>query len=101
MKKKFGLSEDVIRKILFVILNHANVEKVIIYGSRAMGNYRENSDIDLTIVAPLLSLSDLLRIENEIDDLLLPYKIDLSLMHQIDNQDLIEHIKRVGLEFKI
>ena len=40
-----------------------------------------------------------LRIENKLDDLLLPYKIDLSLMHEIKNVDLLDHIKRVGVVF--
>ena len=39
------------------------------------------------------------KIENELDDLLLPYKIDLSIFHQIENQDLIDHINRVGIVF--
>ena len=39
------------------------------------------------------------KIENEIEDLMLPYKLDLSLFHQIENPDLIEHIKRVGKDF--
>ena len=82
-----------------VFKKYPQIEKVILYGSRAKGNFRANSDIDLTLVAPALSLTDLLRIENELDDLLLPYKIDLSLQHQLDNQELIDHINRVGVEF--
>jgi hypothetical protein len=46
-----------------------------------------------------MSFSELLKLESEIDDLLLPYKVDLSLKHQIDNQELLEHIERVGQEF--
>jgi uncharacterized protein len=44
-----------------------------------------------------MDTTELLKIENEIDDLLLPYKVDLSLFHQIDNPSLIEHIQRVGI----
>ena len=40
-----------------------------------------------------------MKIENELDDLLLPYKIDLSLHHALDNPELIDHIRRVGLVF--
>jgi hypothetical protein len=41
----------------------------------------------------------MMRIENELDDLLLPYKIDLSLFHALDNSELIDHIRRIGVVF--
>jgi predicted nucleotidyltransferase len=64
-----------------------------------MGTYRNGSDIDLCIEAPLLGLTELFAIDNKIHDLLLPWKIDLSIKHTIDNQDLINHINRVGVLF--
>jgi len=64
-----------------------------------MGNYRNRSDIDLTVVGESLTHSQQLRIENALDDLLLPYKIDLSLMHEIQNVELLDHIRRVGVVF--
>jgi type I restriction enzyme S subunit len=70
-----------------------------LYGSRAKGNYRPNSDIDLTLKCKNVDLSTLFKIETDLDDLLLPYKIDLSIFHKIENQDLIEHINRVGVVF--
>lgn len=75
------------------------IEKAILYGSRATGNYRPGSDIDLTLVGEKLNLTTLQKIENELDDLLLPYKIDLSLHKQIRNKELLEHIERVGKVF--
>lgn len=77
---------------------YASIEQVIVYGSRAIGNYRNGSDIDLTIVGEA-TYSDLLKLENELNDLLLPYKIDLSLLHQIANKDSIAHIEQVGKVF--
>lgn len=99
-RDNFGLDSSTIKKIRLIFANYSSIEKVILYGSRAIGNYRSGSDIDLTLLAPQLTTSDLLRIENELDDLLLPYQIDLSLYHQIENDDLLEHIQRVGVEFK-
>jgi len=64
-----------------------------------MGTYRPGSDIDLCIEAESLGLSELLSIENRIDDLLLPWKVDLSLLHTIDNPALQDHIRRVGVTF--
>jgi predicted nucleotidyltransferase len=88
-----------IESLFQVFSKCANIEEVILYGSRAKGNFRDGSDIDLTLKGKKLSTSDLLRIENQIEELILPYKIDLSLYHQIKNPDLIEHINRVGVLF--
>ena len=74
------------------------VERILLYGSRAKGTHRPASDIDICLVAPLLGLPDLMRLDMEIDELLLPWKIDLSLWHQIDNPALLEHIQRVGID---
>lgn len=99
MKIKSGLSEETIQKLQSLFQKHTEIQSVTLYGSRAMGTYKNGSDIDLTIHAPDWSLTELLRLENEIDDLLLPYKVDLSLDHQIENQELLEHIQRVGEVF--
>lgn len=95
----FGLSVSILNKIRAVLENHPEAEKCIIYGSRALGNYRPNSDTDLTLTGENLSFSTLLRIENELDDLLLPYQIDLSIMSKIDNHNLLHHINRAGKLF--
>jgi len=96
---KTGLSRQTIASIQSVFESSPLIEQVVLYGSRAKGNYRPGSDIDLTIKSSAMTLSDLLKLETLLDDLLLPYKIDLSLHHQIDNQALLEHIERVGLVF--
>jgi len=99
MEPLFGLGEDVINKINSIFLKYPKIEQAIIFGSRAKGNFRPGSDIDLVLISPNGTLSDQLEIENQLDDLLLPYKIDLSLMHQIDNPDLLDHIRRLGKTF--
>lgn len=94
---RFGLSEDVLSSILDVLTQYQQVEAVILYGSRAKGNFRNNSDIDLTLKSRNLDYATLVKIENQLDDLLLPYEIDLSNYSDIDNAELIDHIKRVGI----
>ncbi|MBC7465925.1 MAG: nucleotidyltransferase domain-containing protein [Bdellovibrio sp.] len=96
---KFGLDESTITKINSVFRKYATIEKVLVYGSRAKGNFKPTSDIDLTLFSSSLDLSGLFKIENELDDLLLPYKIDLSLYAQLDNENLKDHIQRIGLIF--
>ena len=96
MPKLYGLPEDAIAKLCGIFSQYPAIQSVLLYGSRAKGNYRPGSDIDLSIQAPTLGLSDLLAIENQIDDLLLPWTVDLSLLHHIDNPELIDHIRRIG-----
>ena len=95
----YGLGEHTINAIQSVFQHYPAIKKAILYGSRAKGNYRNGSDIDLTLVGEDLDLSTQFKIENELDDLLLPYKIDLSLLYKIENPDLIDHISRVGKVF--
>jgi predicted nucleotidyltransferase len=95
----YGLNAETVAKIHGVLAKHPEIKQAILYGSRAKGNYRDGSDIDLCLVGETLTLGQLLKVENELDDLLLPYKIDLSLFHALDNLELIDHIRRVGVEF--
>lgn len=93
-----GLPAASIKAIQQVFHRCPGIRQAILYGSRAKGNFRPGSDIDLTLKGDL-TYQQLLRIETELDDLLLPYKIDLSLYELLDNPALIEHIDRVGKLF--
>jgi len=95
----FGLNHRVILRLREVFAKMPTVEQVIIYGSRAKGDYRPASDIDLTVKGAAVTWHDVQVIEQKIDDLLLPYKVDLSLFAHIDNENLIDHIKRIGKVF--
>lgn len=95
-----SLNQNTIDKIHAVLARYPQVEKAILYGSRAKGSAKPGSDIDLTLCGgPDLSLRVLYRIMDDLDDLLLPYTIDLSLFSHIDNPDLLDHIQRVGVTF--
>lgn len=96
---RFGLSEATIAQIKQVLAHYPQVERAILYGSRAKGNYQPGSDIDLSLTGDELELTLLHQIEIALDDLLLPYKIDLSSYDQITNPNLIDHIERVGILF--
>jgi predicted nucleotidyltransferase len=97
--KLFGLPNAAIVKIRAVFAKYDEVKRVILYGSRATGNYRLGSDIDLCIEGETLNLTQLLKIANQVDELLLPWKIELSLKHEIDNQALLDHIRDNGIIF--
>lgn len=94
-----GLPASVIKKIIGVFSSFPEIEQVLLYGSRAKGNYREGSDIDLCIRGHKIESSLLSHIEAKLDDLFLPYKIDLALQHDIQNQRLLDHIERMNTVF--
>lgn len=82
-----------------VFATYPPVTEVRLYRSRAMGNFRQSSDIDLSIMDEAVTDAQLMKIENDIDDLPLPYSVDLSLFHPIDNPALTEHILPSGKVF--
>ncbi len=96
---KYGLSEASIAQICTVLEAYYQIDLAILYGSRAKGNFREGSDIDLTLCGKSIDLTTLNRIADQMDDLLLPYKIDLSILDTIKNDALLDHIQRVGVVF--
>jgi len=96
---KFGLKEETIAKICSVFEKNPDVLKVTIYGSRAKGNYRIGSDIDLTLFGTNLDYNLLKTIEDEIDELDTPYLFDISIYNNLGSESLKEHIDRVGKTF--
>jgi predicted nucleotidyltransferase len=95
----YGLKEEFVKQIQHVFSNFPGIERVTLYGSRAMGTFKPGSDIDLTLEGEGLNLQFLSRLDDELDELNSPYTFDLSLRKQIENPDLLEHIRRVGVLF--
>jgi uncharacterized protein len=93
---RFGLPEQAIQEIQGALALYPEVEKAILYGSRATDTFKPGSDIDLTLVGENLTHNHLLGIMFDLDDLLLPWMIDLSIFDTIDHPELREHIERVG-----
>ena len=96
----FGLPQATRDKLCAVFSRHPSIHTVLVYGSRAKGNYRPGSDIDLSLQCESLETSlpfaEFLQIQDEIDDLMLPYTVDLLQYGQLANPDLKDHINRVG-----
>ena len=95
----FGLPASAIESIRGVFGKHLSITQAVLYGSRAKGNYKAGSDIDLTLHGEALDSRELRLILDELDELMLPYTIDLSIFAQLDHPDLREHIERVGVVF--
>jgi predicted nucleotidyltransferase len=96
----YGLKDKTVQDIKSIFSKNPLIEKVILYGSRAKGNYRTGSDIDITLFGKNLTLDNTVYpLMDKLDELYLPYTFDISIYSQIDNPDLIDHIKRVGVVF--
>jgi nucleotidyltransferase substrate binding protein (TIGR01987 family) len=82
-----GLPQEATERILALLAEHPSIQRVVLYGSRALGRHRPGSDIDLCLEAPDMGLAELL----------LPWRIDLQLRHLIRHPGLLDHIDRVGI----
>ena len=94
-----GLTETTLAVIRQILADYPAVKKAILYGSRAKGNYKKGSDIDLTLISDALDHRILGEIAGRLEESPIPYQVDLSLWEQIDNQNLLDHIERVGVVF--
>lgn len=92
----FGLSEETTNTLLEVFQKFPQVKEVKVFGSRAIGNYRPGSDIDLALYADSLVHHDYMEILRELEDLELLYEIDCIDYHNIKEPALQEHIDIVG-----
>jgi predicted nucleotidyltransferase len=94
----FGIYPKSYKEILLIIDDCSSIDEVIIYGSRAKGNFKEGSDIDITLKGNI-SKEDLNKLWHKLDDSFIPYKFDISVYKELKSESLIEHIQRVGKTF--
>lgn len=86
----YGLRQDEVDTIVNT-LKPFNIQKIILFGSRAKGNYKRGSDVDLAISGDERKASCLLNEETN-----LPYFFDVVNMDKINKKNLLEHIRRAG-----
>lgn len=96
---KYGLPESTIEKIRAVFARFPEIDKAVLYGSRAKGTFKPGSDIDLTLYGATLTPAICATIADALDELLLPYSIDLSVFSKLNHARLEEHIQRIGVVF--
>ena len=92
-----GLSDRTLATLDSIFRKYPGIQQAILYGSRAKGNFRKGSDIDLTLKTDgTFTRTDLLRIAGDFDDSDMPYFVDVSIYEKLSNPDLKAHIDRVG-----
>ena len=90
-----GLKDHQRNAILEVLNKHPKIERAVLFGSRAMGTFTPTSDIDIALYGDL-TLRDQARIADELEQLSIPYTVDLVRVKTVTSPDLIEHIKKHG-----
>ena len=96
---KFGLRSKIIEDIKEILRKYPEVEKAVIFGSRARGDYKKGSDIDITLFGNKLTNSINTKIFYEIDNLYLIYNIDLINFNTLNEDDkLRQNILDEGVE---
>ena len=95
--RRYGILETDMIDIISILSANPKTEKVVLFGSRARGNYEPGSDIDISWKGEDLNFSDVIKAGLEYDKLFLPYKLELVIHSMISEPALREHIDRVGV----
>ncbi|SMB85837.1 Nucleotidyltransferase domain-containing protein [Desulfonispora thiosulfatigenes DSM 11270] len=90
---KFGISGDTLSIIISTLREFAEIKKASVFGSRALGNYKNGSDIDLVVFGPEVTteIINLLSIKLN-EELSLPYYFDVIHYETLDSKELKEHV---------
>jgi type I restriction enzyme S subunit len=94
---KYGLGENQLSEIVDIFRKYPEVEEAILFGSRAIGTYKEASDIDIAIKGKDVSVILATKIQSDLEDTYLPFFFDIISFPSITNQDLIKHINTKGI----
>ena len=95
----FGLKEEEEQILKSIFSKYENLNKVVVYGSRAKGTFNERSDVDLVITESNIDRPLIGQIISEINNSNFPYLVDIQDFSTLKNKQLIEHINRVGQVF--
>jgi predicted nucleotidyltransferase len=94
---QYGLSDQTFSTLDSILRKYPSIREAVLYGSRAKGNYRNGSDIDMSLKTDdTFTFTDLLHIAGDFDDSDIPYFVDVSIYEKLSNPDLKAHIDRVG-----
>ena len=96
--KKYGLTEAELQKIVSVLSVNTRIESAILFGSRALGNFKEASDIDIAIKSKNADMLLTGKIKSTLEeDTNIPYFFDIIDYATITNHELKKHIDEKGV----
>lgn len=93
----FGLKDSDLDYIIKIIKKFPQIKKTVIFGSRAKGNYKPGSDIDIAIYGEKITFDILAMLHAELEEQSpMPYFFDIVDYTHSNHEELKEHIERVG-----
>ncbi len=95
----FGLTDRDMKTFQGILKKYPDVQIVFVFGSRAKGNYKQGSDIDLAVMNEEVKDMVIRKIKSDFEDSSLPYNVDLMNYHSLKHPELKSHIDRVGVLF--
>lgn len=94
----FGLKSTHIESICAILQSFSEIEEAVIFGSRALGNYRKGSDVDLVLLGQNVNIETAQKVSFELNEnTTMPYRFDVLSFTDISSSDLRDHIRRVGV----
>ncbi|MGE5479908.1 MAG: nucleotidyltransferase family protein [Chloroflexota bacterium] len=97
---QFGLREEIIENLRRIFYVHPEIERAVVFGSRARGTHKDRSDLDIALFGNV-TFQLQVRISVEIDELNLPWKIDILVFKDLKNEELKTYILEEGIELWI
>ncbi|MDR3197494.1 MAG: nucleotidyltransferase domain-containing protein, partial [Planctomycetaceae bacterium] len=91
-----GLTERYRAELRSIFASCSKVERVLLFGSRAKGNFRRDSDVDFVLEGNDLVFSDLASLRGQFEESNVPYDIDILIRNKINNQSLENQINKYG-----
>lgn len=95
---RLGLKPHQYALIANAIYRDSSVESAAFFGSRAMGNFKDSSDVDIVLIGEKVTFDTVAHILDEFENSTLPYSVDLVIKHKISSEELLAHIKQYGIE---
>ena len=98
-RNKFGLTERDMKTIQEILIKYPEVREVRLFGSRAKGNYKPGSDIDMAVINEGVSSKTISDLSSEFEESSLPYMVDVVNFPTLRHKEFMEHINNAGIEF--
>lgn len=92
----YGLSNQNLQELRSILASIPHIEEAVIYGSRARGDYKSGSDVDLSLKGRSLTFHDLALLDDKLYYSYIPYFFDTNSYADLTNPDLIANIDKDG-----
>lgn len=92
------ISEKLKLELENIFSEYEEIEKVLLFGSRARDDYRVNSDVDICLFGKSITHLILAKVSMDVDELNTPLSFDILSFNEITKVELIDNILKEGIE---